>query len=209
MKLKKIIGTACLGLVALMTLCAHAVPNQTASAVSGATSATDTITVTVYDKYASVTINNPKPDDIITDPYVDIDYDYSSTRAIHFVLTRDGEVVDEWTDDGLDYMVPGHKQHRSNLDDFGDYVLTWQAMGAAPSLESEGSLEFKKYAVKVVFVDFTKDNDPIFDIYYINEVESIDVQIYTDTGIPMFDPALKLPSSTDLRYRQIDPKGTI
>ena len=201
MKLKKkICGTVCLGLVALMTLCAHAVPDQKASATSGVTSVTDTITVTVYDKYASVIINNPLQDDIITDPYVDIDYDYSSTRAIHFELTHDGVVVDEWTDDGLDYMVPGHKQHRSNLDDFGDYVLTWEAAGAAPGLESEGSMSFKRYATKVVFVGFTDNNEPIFDITYLNDVKQLDIQIYDDAGNPLFQPVINYPSSTDTRY---------
>lgn len=204
---KKTLGAICLLAVAAMTAVAHAIPSPNASAVSSSMSATDTITVTVYDKYATVNVDVPQQNEIITDPEIDIHYDYSSARAIHFVLSFDGITIDEWTDEGLDYMVPGESTHHTDLPYFGDYVLEWQALGAAPGLSSEGSVEFKRYATKVVFVGFTKDNEPVFDIYYINEVESVGIQIYTNAGVPLFNPELKFPSSTDLRYRQIDPEG--
>lgn len=200
-KLKKqVLGVICLAVVTAMTTIAYVIPSPEASAVEAIT---ETIHVRVVDKYAEVIVNTAGDGEVFTDKVIDIEYDYGTAKEIIFELrNEDGELVSSWTKTPENDEEVGQDKFEIDFPDYGDYVLSWRASGAVPSLDSENSIKISYYPVKITFVEYDEDGQPIFDIQYSNEADLKDIQIYDNDGKALFEPTIRIPSS-DERYKQI------
>lgn len=199
---KHILGIICLALVALMTLVASSIPSPNASALDIDTVVQE-ITINVYDKYAYVHPTNLNEGDVIIDPVFDIDFEYASATNIEFTLYKDGVEVGTYTYTPESYEEIGNFTYPVNLaKEYGDYVLTWHASGAAAPLDTEDSIYFTHAASRITYVGTDENGNPIYDIDFANDVESVVIQIYDENGNPIFNPALVYPSDTD-RFNRI------
>lgn len=203
-KLKKqVLGIMCLAAVAIMTMIAYLVPSPKVIAADETTSITETITVRVVDKYAEIDIKTADDGEVFTDKAINIEYDYGATKEIVFELrNEDGELVGSWTKTPASDEEYGHAAFEIDFPSYGDYVLSWRAEGSVPAFSCEDSISISYYPVKVTFVEYDEDGQPIFDIEYTNESALKDLQVYDSNGNNIFNPSIKIPS-TDSNYKQI------
>lgn len=208
---KRILGLLGLIAVIIMTAVAYSMPTNAAEDL---TTIVQEITVSVYDKYPTIEITSFNDGDIYLEDILNVEYNYSNASRVEFELKRtDGTIIDSWTDD-LGHFEPGTVptgtvNHDLDLAShgYGEYILSLKAVGGSEYLTFEDSMLIKFYAIQVIYIGDTANGEPVFDIYYRKEADKVAFDIYTEAGVPLFDPILTYPSATDKRYYLIDPTG--
>ncbi|MBQ1528451.1 hypothetical protein IIZ77_02265, partial [Candidatus Saccharibacteria bacterium] len=101
---KKLLGLLGLGFVAAMTVFAYLLPANGAYAEGASDSHTDTIRVTVYDRFPAIRIDSPETDYITTSPELEVTFTYENAQYVDFTISyneldEDGNIKTD--DDGI------------------------------------------------------------------------------------------------------------
>ena len=203
---KPILGYIGLIVVAIMTVIAYFIPTPGAAATD-ATTMTDTLRVTVYEDYPSVTINAPKNESAVANQELTIDVFYSNLDYIDFVLSYvddDGNTVEvalpRYTPDDADGSggVAGEDTIKISLKDlnlgYNTYTLTARAHSSLGY--DEDSISFSYVPAAVVQSDKTTEGgDPIITIENDEGVEKYEVMLYDTSGKPVLDEPIVIELS--------------
>lgn len=219
-KLKKqILGMVGLAIVAAVTMVAYTIP---ASGV-GATEVTETIIVHVASQYATITPTNIKDGDIIYDDSFAVSYDHESAMYACFSLSYNGTIIGNWTEVYSDFVPAecgkypegeGYTDPTSGSaslpafdlgSNYGEYVLSWRAYSNLPALSQDDSLSFYHQAAAVRYVGTTDENEPIFDVFFNDIVDSINIDILNEEeDKSIFDKIIVYPKDSGSRYELIE-----
>ena len=197
---KNILGLLGLALVAAVTAFAYLLPSVPAFADT--TSVTETIRVTVYDRFPSIKITSPDTDYVSVSPELTVGFDYENASRVEFKLTYEDE-------DGniQEVILPTYEPDPSrldptfnfdsdsattilNLDDYnlgyGRYIL--EAVSYSPIGPSTGdSIEFYYVPASMEPAGTTEDTaDPIIDVDYDEGVVKIEIMPVDGDGNPLF-----------------------
>lgn len=199
---KKFLGLLGLAFVIAMTVFAYFLPANGAYAEGASDSHTDTIRVTVYDRFPAVKITNPETGAIDVSPVVEVSFDYENSTYVEFYLSYEDENGDTQT-----VQLPTFNPDPSRLDpvfnfdsdsntitfSLNDYLLSYnkyalQAKSISPIGYDEDFIEFYYTPVNVIqtgSADTT--NNPIVDVYYDDGVAKIELMAVDKNGNPIFD----------------------
>ena len=101
---KKLLGLLGLGFVAAMTAFAYLLPANNAYAEGASDSHTDTIRVTVYDRYPAIKFTAPEDGHIQTSPLFKFNFDYENSSYVNVTLIYDA--TDEGTGEVVQKELP-------------------------------------------------------------------------------------------------------
>lgn len=212
---KKLLGLLGLALVALMTTIAYLLPANGAYAEGASDSHTDTIRVTVYDRFPAIKIDDPETDYISTSPELTVTFTYENSQYVDFTISynqldADGNVVVDEDGNPVVITVPlprfnpdperldptfrydsDTNQVTIILDDYGlgygHYVLTASA-DSPIGKPADDYIEFDYVPVQLIQTgSAATTNNPIADVIYDDGVAMIELMPVDKNGNPLFD----------------------
>lgn len=203
---KKLLGLLGLALVALMTTIAYLLPSNGAYAETS-DSVTETIRVTVYDRFPAIKIDDPATDYVTTSPELTVTFTYENSQYVDFKLSYEEE-DEEGHIHVIEVPLPrfnpdpseldptfdfdsGTEQITVNLDDYnlgyGRYILTASA-DSPIGKPADDYIEFYRVPAALEQTGTAETtNDPIIDVDYDDGVARIEIMPVDKNGNPLFD----------------------
>ena len=209
---KQLLGMGGLAVVVASTTYAATIPTPDAGAAgnNASTSGNVSLQVQVYSDNPEAKITTISDGEVVTGSNLSIGGLYSDADKVEFEMYKknpDGsKTYAELGGPGVDKYtyVPADPPENGQLDfpfdlnssedlGYGDYVLTMTVTSQGSTVES--IVSFRYAPLSISYIGSTENGDPIVEVTYAENVASVDIQAYNESGAPLFDSPINYPVS--------------